>query len=203
MAIGNPITLTSNVSSKTITTTSTAGQTTFIVAGGYRINQISVFRNGVKLAADDYQARDGSTIVLSVGANAGDTLEFQIFDDFRAANVLDVNSGGTIGGSINVNGSVTATSFVGNVTGNLTGNVSGTASGLSGIVDINAGVVTARSGIFTGGISLPTAPFIGFATFIGANYVTPANTNTLSVGPLGINTGIAVTVTSGTRWVIV
>ena len=87
--------------------------------------------------------------------------------------------------------------------------VSGSANITSGIniasggINASSGVVTARSGIFTGGISLPTAPFVGFATFIGANYVTPANTNTLSVGPLVINSGIAVTVTSGTRWVIV
>ena len=110
MPIGNPITLTNNVASKTITTTATAGQTNFTIAGGYRINQISVFRNGVKLASDDYQARDGSTVTLTVGANNGDTLEFQVFDDFRVATALDVNTGGSIGGSISVNGSVTATS---------------------------------------------------------------------------------------------
>lgn len=140
MAIGNPVTLTSNVSSKTITTTATAGQTIFTISGGYRINQISVFRNGVKLATDDYQARDGSTVTLTVGANAGDTLEFQIFDDFRVANALDVNAGGTISGSINVNGSVTATSFAGNVTGTAT-----TALGLSGTPDITVGIITATS----------------------------------------------------------
>ena len=114
MPIGNPITLTNNVASKTITTTATAGQNNFTIAGGYRINQISVFRNGVKLASDDYQARDGSTVTLTVGANNGDTLEFQIFDDFRVANALDVNTGGTIGGSINVSGVVTATSLTSN-----------------------------------------------------------------------------------------
>ena len=110
MPIGNPITLTNNVASKTITTTATAGQNNFTIAGGYRINQISVFRNGVKLASDDYQATDGSTVTLTIGANNGDTLEFQVFDDFRVATALDVNTGGSIGGSISVNGSVTASS---------------------------------------------------------------------------------------------
>lgn len=146
MPIGNPITLTNNVASKTITTTATAGQTIFIVAGGYRINQISVFRNGVKLASDDYQARDGSTVILTVAANLNDTLEFQVFDDFRVANALDVNTGGSIGGSISVNGSITATSFVGNLTGSstyaATAGISTASQGLTGTPNITVGVTT-------------------------------------------------------------
>ena len=47
MAIGNPITLTNNVAAKVISATATANQTLFTVTGGYRINQIAVFRNGV------------------------------------------------------------------------------------------------------------------------------------------------------------
>lgn len=146
MPIGNPITLTSNVSSKTITTTATSGQTNFTIPGGYRINQISVFRNGVKLASDDYQAMDGSTVILTVAATLGDTLEFQIFDDFRVATALDVNTGGSIGGNISVNGSVTATSFVGNVTGSstyaTTSGISTTSQGLTGTPNITVGVTT-------------------------------------------------------------
>ena len=48
MAIGNPITLTNNVASKIISVTATADQTLFTVTGGYRINQLAVFRNGVR-----------------------------------------------------------------------------------------------------------------------------------------------------------
>jgi hypothetical protein len=161
--IGNPITLTSNVSSKTITTTATQGQTNFTVTGGYRINQISVFRNGVKLSSSQYQARDGVTVTLTVGANAGDTLEFQVFDDFRVANALDVNVGGSVNGSLNVNGVVTATSFVGNITGNVTGNITGSAStasfattsfGLSGTPNLNVGIITGTAlGIATNSTS--------------------------------------------------
>ena len=65
MAIGNPITLTSNVASKTISVIATASQTLFTVAGGYRINQLAVFRNGVHLVdGRDYTAADGSTVTL-------------------------------------------------------------------------------------------------------------------------------------------
>ena len=86
MAIGNPITLTSNVASKTISVIATAGQTLFTVTGGYRINQLAVFRNGVRLLdSRDYEARNGSTVTLLSAATVGDALEFQVFDDFRVA----------------------------------------------------------------------------------------------------------------------
>ena len=52
MAIGRKISLTPNVKSKKINVTATAGQTLFTVTGGYRVNNISVYRNGVLLAVD-------------------------------------------------------------------------------------------------------------------------------------------------------
>ena len=89
MAIGRPVSLTSNVASKTISVTATANQTLFTVTGGYRINQVAVFRNGVRLAdGSDYTARDGATVTLLSAASAGDVLEFQIFDDFRVADAI-------------------------------------------------------------------------------------------------------------------
>ena len=50
MAIGRKISLTPIVKSKKINVTATAGQTLFTVTGGYRVNNISVYRNGVLLA---------------------------------------------------------------------------------------------------------------------------------------------------------
>ena len=50
MAIGRKISLTPNVKSKKINVTATAGQTLFTVTGGYRVNNIGVYRNGVLLA---------------------------------------------------------------------------------------------------------------------------------------------------------
>ena len=114
MAIGNPITLTSNVASRTISVTATASQTLFTVTGGYRINQLSVYRNGVRLVdGTDYTARDGASVTLLTPATEGDTLEFQIFDDFRVADALNVNSGGTVNGNVTVTGIVSASSFAG------------------------------------------------------------------------------------------
>ena len=108
MAIGNPITLTNNVAAKVISATATANQTLFTVTGGYRINQIAVFRNGVRLVdSSDYTARDGASVTLLSAASEGDTLEFQIFDDFRVADAIVSNeSEQTISGALNVTGGI-------------------------------------------------------------------------------------------------
>ena len=106
MAIGNPITLTNNVASKNISVTATADQTLFTVTGGYRINQLAVFRNGVRLVdGQDFTARDGSSVTLLTAANLNDTIEFQIFDDFRVADaIVTAESTQTISGELNVTG---------------------------------------------------------------------------------------------------
>ena len=105
MAIGNPITLTNNVASKIISATATADQTLFTVTGGYRINQLAVFRNGVRLAGGaDFTANDGASVTLLTAANEGDTLEFQIFDDFRVADAINSVGDQTLSGSLSATG---------------------------------------------------------------------------------------------------
>ena len=113
MAIGNPIQLTDNVASKVISITATASQTLFTVTGGYRINAIAVFRNGVRLVhGTDYTARDGATVTLLSPASASDVLEFQIFDDFRVADaIVSAESDQTIYGNLTVTGTLTGASI--------------------------------------------------------------------------------------------
>ena len=127
MAIGRPVSLTNNVASKSISVTATASQTLFTVTGGYRINQIAVFRNGVRLAdGSDFTARDGATVTLLSAASAGDVLEFQIFDDFRVADaIINASAEQTISGNLTVTGTITG---VGTVTGST---VTGAAIGIS------------------------------------------------------------------------
>ena len=114
MAIGRPVSLTSNVASKTISVTATASQTLFTVTGGYRINQLGVFRNGVRLVdGSDYTARDGATVTLLSPADTGDTLEFQVFDDFRVADAIQtVSADQTINGNLTVTGTITGLTSV-------------------------------------------------------------------------------------------
>ena len=105
MAIGNPITLTNNVASKSISVTATADQTLFTVTGGYRVNQLTVFRNGVRLVGgSDFTANDGSTVTLVTAANEGDTLEFQVFEDFRVADAINSVGDQSLDGSLSATG---------------------------------------------------------------------------------------------------
>lgn len=124
MAIGRPVSLTSNVASKTISVTATASQTLFTVTGGYRINQLGVFRNGVRLVdGSDYTARDGATVTLLSPADTGDSLEFQVFDDFRVADAIqNAAAEQTINGNLTVTGTITG---VTSVTGAMIGIQSG------------------------------------------------------------------------------
>ena len=113
MAIGNPITLTNNVASKIISVTATDGQTTFTVTGGYRINQLAVSRNGVQLSqSSDFTANDGSTVTLLSAANVGDTVLFEVFDDFRVADAIQSSvSAQTINGDLTITGTLTGASI--------------------------------------------------------------------------------------------
>ena len=112
MAIGNPITLTNNVASKIISATATADQTLFTVTGGYRINQLAVFRNGVRLAGGaDFTANDGASVTLLTAANNDDTIEFQVFDTFRVDEAIQANEASqTINGDLTVTGTLSGAS---------------------------------------------------------------------------------------------
>ena len=109
MAIGRPVSLTGNVASKSISVTATEGQTLFTVSGGYRVNQLAVFRNGARLVDGvDYTARDGASVTLTSAANLSDTFEFQIFDDFRVSDaIVSAESDQTINGNLTVTGTFT------------------------------------------------------------------------------------------------
>ena len=76
--------------------TATANQTSF--SGNddssnslaYTAGQIDVFLNGVRLAAADYTASNGTAVVLGVGADAGDTLNVNAFGTFSVTDTLAV-----------------------------------------------------------------------------------------------------------------
>ena len=175
MAIGNPITLTNNVASKSISVTATADQTLFTVTGGYRINQLAVFRNGVRLAdGADFTARDGSSVTLLSPANVSDTLEFQIFDDFRVADaIVSAEASQTINGDLTVTGV------------------------LNGVGGVNIGIQSAGQNVTTGVIT--ALNFIGAGnTFV---YDTVSKTVDISIaggGGGGGGLGTAINYEDGT-----
>ena len=164
MAVGRPISLTPNIATKTLSSTATADQTSFTVTGGYRINELGVYRNGVRLVqGKDFTASDGSTVTLLSGATVGDIIEFVIFDSFNIADAIKTVGDQTLSGEL------TATKFIGD------------GSALTGVGDTAyidaasltvAGIATAKSGVnITGGEltvgSGITMGIAGVATFSG------------------------------------
>ena len=182
MAIGRPVSLTSSIASKVVSAVSTAGQTVFTVSGGYYINQISVFRNGIRLSqGKDYTASDGSTVTLLSAANDGDNIEFQVFDSFQVADAI--TSSGTdqvLSSNLDVQGNLTAVTHIGNATGTaatfttitvndqISGNITGTAA-------------TFTTGTFSGPVS------------VGGTLTYEDATNVDSVGLVTARTGVRVT----------
>ena len=230
MPIGRPITLSANVASKTVSITATDGQTLFQPSGGYRINQIAVYRNGTRLVdGQDFTARDGASVTLLSGATAGDVIECEIFDSFNIANTIKPNdSSQTINGDLTVTGTLTGT---GGVTGSQIGIQSGgTAIGTgrtvnfigSGntVVDKGDGTIDVSiSGSGGGGIGTAinysddqtATPFsyIDKTAYVSENLMldtTKAGTSpsyVVTVNPdIIVNSGIAVTVGSGKTMVI-
>ena len=103
MAVGRPIKLTPNVARKTVSITATADQTTFTPTGGYRIGDLAVYRNGIRLVnGRDYTAVDGANVVLQSGATLDDVLEFGIFDSFNIVDAVPANGDAAIGGDLTV-----------------------------------------------------------------------------------------------------
>jgi len=232
MAIGNPITLTNNVASKSISVTATADQTLFTVTGGYRINQLAVFRNGVRLVdGADFTARDGSSVTLLSPANVSDTLEFQIFDDFRVADaIVSAEPSQTIQGDLTVTGTLTGSTIAGAVSAvgiQSTGTVVGTAQTLNFIgagntfaMDGDTVNISIAGGGGGGGGGLGTAisyedattsPFSYIDRYVQVNEnllldATNAGVSTsiiVSVAPnIEINSGVAVTVGVGKTMII-
>ena len=81
--------------------TATSGQTSFATSG-YTPNFLDVFLNGVKLAAADYTASNGSDVVLATGATTGDILEVVAYTTFEISGVAGLTP------SIDDNGNATA-----------------------------------------------------------------------------------------------
>ena len=223
MAIGRPITLTDNVASKIISATATASQTAFTVTGGYRINALTVYRNGVCLVdGSDYTAIDGSIVTLTTGASASDTLEFHIFDDFRVSDaILNNSSNQTIDGDLTFTGTITGASVGIQSSGSLIGagktlNFIGAGNTFrdngDGIIDVSiaggggGGLGTAIN--YTDGSTspfswIPAEATIGEnMTFDATNAGIPTSFVVSVIPTLTVASGVAITVGSGKTMVI-
>ena len=153
MPLGNPIRKQNE--SRMVSVLATEGQTVFTVQGGYIINHISVFRNGVRLShAEDFTAGDGSTVTLNNAANIDDRIDFHIFDRFTVQNaIVGAASSQTISGDVVVNGKIFGNLDVPSIN---TGIVTATQLDLNGSLDVSS------TSVFNDDITLPDQKEIKF-----------------------------------------
>jgi len=90
--------------------TATASQTTF-TPPSYNVGFINVYLNGVLLGSADYTATNGTTVVLAIGASAGNLLTVESFQISSVANAIS-NSAGSVSNSNLATDSVTTAKIV-------------------------------------------------------------------------------------------
>ena len=94
--LGIPASGVTTTAYRTITEfTATAAQTTFTPAS-YTVGFIEVYRNGVLLGSADYTASNGTTVVLAIGATAGDLVTTISFYVSSVLNAIPA-TGGSVG----------------------------------------------------------------------------------------------------------
>ena len=198
MAIGRPIEQTPNIADKVVTATATAGQTQFTVDGGYRINHLAVFRNGVRLVnGNDYTALDGTTITLMEDASNLDVLEFQVFDTFNVSDALLTNAASqTVNGDVTVNGTFTVGSGgIGTFTAAevVVGIVSST-TGITTVQSLQASSSTTTGALVVkGGVGIGKSLHVGGNISVGGTLTYEDVTNVDSVGVVTAGKGVRIT----------
>ncbi len=115
--LGIPASGVTTTAYRTVTdTTATAGQTSFTIPS-YTVGYVDVFRNGVRLAAADFTATTGTTIVLASAASAGDTITTVSFYVSSVLNAIPATTG-SVGTGYLADASVTQAKFASGVAGN-------------------------------------------------------------------------------------
>ena len=191
--LGNQSTFTGSQNNKRISVLATAGQTLFTVAGGYNINQLDVYRNGVKLAVQrDFTATDGTSVNLVIGASSGDILEFVVFENFLVADALTGDGDQTINGNLVVSGTISGSIPIATeaVRAGIATSAESLNAGATGS-DLNlSGIVTAVQ--FVGNITGTAATFTGNVT-VGGTLTYDDVTNIDSIGLITARNGLQVT----------
>ena len=189
----------------------TAGQTTFVFTANelnqYNPSFIDVYVNGVKLINSEYDAYNGSNVVLKSACFAGDIVELI---SYNTNQITNGTGGSTIGINtfatstfthIGASGVVTATTYYGdgsNLTGITTAlrseyaDVSGISTisqGLTGTPDITVGNINVGIATFTGDLNAGDASFSGNVS-IGGTLTYEDVTNIDSVGLITARDGI-------------
>ncbi len=158
--LGIPASGVTTTAYRTVTdTTATASQTSFTIPS-YTVGYVDVFRNGVRLAAADFTATTGTTVVLANACTVGDTVTTVSFYVSSVLNAIP-NTAGSVSSSNIVSG-VTLTSpvtagtptGVGVLTsGTAVASTSGTSIDFTGIPSWVKRVTVMYAGVSTNGTS--------------------------------------------------
>ena len=193
--LGNQSTFTGTQNNKRLSVVATAGQVDFLPSGGYSINAIDVYRNGVKLVGQqDFVALDGVTVSLITPANSNDILEFVIFENFVVSDALNSDGDQTLNGNFTVSGDL-------NVGGILNATVLSTVKAGIATEAVRAGMSTeaTRAGMSTEATRAGIATFAttaGIATFATTAGVSTSVSGFLGVGVTGTNLNVTGVITA-------
>ena len=194
--------------------TATSGQITFTVT--YTVGLVEVYRNGVKLAIADYTASNGTTIVLTTPANAGDVIEVVAFGAVNTAAVITAEDFSGTGSQTVFTMSVTpanSASVIIAISGVVQDPANYTVTGTTltfsvapplGTDNISCrylGLPTTTTG--TGAVINATNGIIINNQTITASYTIPVGSNAMSTGPVTAASGVTVTVSAGSRYIII
>lgn len=195
-------------------TVASSGQTTFTVT--YTVGLVEVYRNGVKLAIADYTASNGTTIVLITGANLNDIIEVVAFGSVNTAAVISYDTFSGTGSQTaytmtvtpaNSQSVVVAISGVVQDPGNYT--VSGTTLTFSTAPPLGTNNISCRylalptTTTGTGAVINATNGIIINNQTISASYTIPVGSNAMSTGPVTAASGVTITVSSGSRYIVI
>lgn len=158
---------------------------------GYTVGYLTVFRNGVRLAFEDYTADDGSSVTLNVPAQVGDMVVFEYRND-----VVPVQDN-----SINV----TKLNLQPNDIPYAVVNVASAEIGLEKI-NITANSIPV-SMVDMSGINLDAGAksdvFYENSNVLTESYTISENKNAITAGPITIADGAIVTVPANSVWTVV
>ena len=142
--LGIPASGVTNTAYRTLTEfTATSGQTSFTVPS-YTVGYIDVYRNGVRLAASDYTASTGTTVVLANGCTTGDIVVTESFYVSSVLNAIPATAGAVNTSYISDNAITTAKIAAGAVVqADLASGVAGNGPAFSAYPSANATISAA------------------------------------------------------------
>ena len=192
----------------TITEETQAGFTT----QGYLPGYISVYRNGVRLAEEDFLADDGSTVLLNTPALVGDVvaLEYrtaivEVKDNSINVDKLDLQPGSIPIEAVEVTAnSISIDALDGQIELDKI-NITANSISLDSIALTENGIPI--SAVNTAGLNLDAGAkadmFYENSNILTESYTITDGKNALSAGPITIADGVVVTVPANSVWTVV